>query len=532
MNSSELQQMEGLLRLDTQAEFRIERLLGRGGMAVVYLATEIHLDRKVAIKVLPPELTFGQGVERFKREAKTAAALDHPHIIPIYRVASGNKIFWYAMKYLEGRSLEDLLKERRRLSLDETIAILDQVAKALDHAHKHHVIHRDVKPANIMVDAENRVVVTDFGIAKALTAGGLTASGSVVGTPYYMSPEQGMGGDLSGASDQYSVGVMAYRMLSGRVLFDGDSPIEILHKHCMEPPPSLETVGAGLPPHVYGAVHRALAKKPAQRFRSVGAFVEALRRPAADATLPGLSATRTSIRATGKGRRRVLVAAIGATAGVAVLVAVWLGRHQGGSPSVAAGSAPAAESATMPSSSPAPVPPQPPPTAKADARPAPALGQVTVTGLPAGGRIAVDGAPQARATFSARAGRHEIRMEARGFEPQTAVVTVAAGERITLPFTRRLLAQPVTSPAPLAATPVQPRGAGLNGRGVLTLFINPDADVFIDEVYLGLAHTVSDTLPPGPHLVRLEREGFRTVDTTVSVGTDQVVHVEFRLKKP
>src|ERR1051325_6542367 len=139
IDSSELAQMETLLRADTQAEFKIERLLGRGGMAAVYLATEIHLDRKVAIKVLPPELTFGQGVERFKREAKTAAALDHPHIIPIYRVASGTKIFWYAMKYLEGRSLEDLLKERQRFPLGETIAILDQVAKALDHAHKHHV---------------------------------------------------------------------------------------------------------------------------------------------------------------------------------------------------------------------------------------------------------------------------------------------------------------------------------------------------------------------------------------------------------
>src|SRR6266705_3568653 len=263
INSSELQQMEGLLRADTAEEFTIERLLGRGGMAVVYLAKETHLDRKVAIKVLPHELTFGQGVERFKREAKTAAALDHPHIIPIYRVASGHKIFWYAMKYLEGRSLEEVLKERRRLPLDETIAILDQVAKALDHAHRRHVIHRDVKPANIMLDAENRVVVTDFGIAKALTAGGLTASGSVVGTPYYMSPEQGMGGKVSGASDQYSVAVMAYRMLSGQVLFDGDSPIEILHKHCMAPAPSLETVQAGLPGHA-GRCHARGTAPPAE----------------------------------------------------------------------------------------------------------------------------------------------------------------------------------------------------------------------------------------------------------------------------
>ena len=484
MDSSELRQMESLLRSDTQAEFTIERLLGRGGMAVVYLATEIHLDRKVAIKVLPPELTYGQGVERFKREAKTAAALDHPHIIPIYRVASGTKIFWYAMKYLEGRSLEDLIKERGRLSLDETIKILDQVAKALDYAHKHRVIHRDVKPANIMLNADNHVVVTDFGIAKALTAGGLTASGSVIGTPYYMSPEQGMGKEVSGASDQYSVGVMAYRMLSGRVLFDGDSPIEILHKHCMDPPPSLETVAVGLPPHVYDVVQRALAKKAEQRFGSVTAFVEALRRPAAAAaaTAPSLRAVRPP-----RPRKRALAVTLGATAGVAILVVVWLGRRQAGSGDGVENPAPAvADSITAPAPSPTPAP-------------------VAATLPPA--------------------------------RPPQIVKPVK--ERVTVPQTRRpaLPPQPAASqplpvpPARPATAPSQPSGAGLHGRGVLALLINPDADVFIDEVYMGLAHTRSDTLAPGPHLIRLERDGFRSVDTTVTVGADQVLHVEFRLKK-
>ncbi len=181
MDAAAFRHMEQLLREDTEGEFDIERPLGKGGMAVVYLATEVHLARKVAIKVLPPELTFGHGVERFKREAKTAAALDHPNIIPIYRIASGGKIFWYAMKYLEGRSLDEMLKERHRFSLGETIRILGQVADALEYAHEHHVIHRDVKPANVMLDKRQRVVVTDFGIAKALTEGTLTASGSIVG---------------------------------------------------------------------------------------------------------------------------------------------------------------------------------------------------------------------------------------------------------------------------------------------------------------------------------------------------------------
>jgi serine/threonine-protein kinase len=260
-------------------------MLGRGGMAVVYLATETHLKRKVAIKVLPPELTFGHGVDRFKREAQTAAALDHPHIIPVYRIASGKKLFWYAMKFLEGRSLEDLIKEKKRLTLDETIHILVQVAEALDYAHEHSVIHRDVKPANVMLDSHNRVIVTDFGIAKALTEQTLTASGSVVGTPYYMSPEQGVGRGVSARSDQYSLAVMAYRMLSGQVPFEGDSAIDILHKHVMEPPPMLYEVAPYVPLHVCRAIHQGLEKKQEDRFPTCAALVEAMRGQASvDAT--------------------------------------------------------------------------------------------------------------------------------------------------------------------------------------------------------------------------------------------------------
>src|SRR5688572_14338465 len=250
MDQSSFMHMERLLRDDTKGVYEVKHMLGRGGMAVVYLATETGLSRKVALKVLPPELTFGHGVERFKREARTAAALDHPHIIPIYRIGDSGKIFWYAMKFLEGKSLEDLLREKGSMSLDETVEILEQVADALDYAHEHKVIHRDIKPANVMLDNRNRVIVTDFGIAKALSEGTLTASGSVIGTPFFMSPEQGMGKPVAGASDQYSVAVMAYRMLSGHVPFDGDSAIDILHKHCMMPPPPLDVIANGLPSHV------------------------------------------------------------------------------------------------------------------------------------------------------------------------------------------------------------------------------------------------------------------------------------------
>jgi serine/threonine protein kinase len=295
MTPEAFDKIEQLLRQETEGQYTILRMLGKGGMAVVYLAREVHLARNVAIKVLPPELTFGHGVERFKREAKMAAALDHPNIIPVYRVSTEGTLFWYAMKYLEGQSLEQLLKERGKLPLDLTIKILRQVADALDYAHERKVVHRDMKPANVMLDSRNRVIVTDFGIAKALSEGTLTASGSVIGTPYFMSPEQGMGKAVSGASDQYSVAVMAYRMVSGHVPFEGDSAIDVLHKHCMVQPPPLENAAPGLPRHVYLAVHRALDKKAENRFPTVGDFVHALGRASAALSTGGTGASDATL---------------------------------------------------------------------------------------------------------------------------------------------------------------------------------------------------------------------------------------------
>jgi len=266
-----------LLREETAGEYEIERELARGGMGVVYLATETQLRRRVAIKVLPPALTFGEGaIERFRREARTAAGLDHANIIPIYRVSAGGELLWYSMKLLEGKSLDTLLKERQRLEFEETVAILDQVADALDYAHQHGVIHRDVKPGNIVLDERSRVTVTDFGIAKEIQETSASASGHLLGTPYYMSPEQYRGGEISGAADQYSLGVVAYQCLGGRVPFDASTAYELLNKHVSEPPPPLAEARPDLPPHAYAAIDRALAKQPAERFATVSDFVSAL----------------------------------------------------------------------------------------------------------------------------------------------------------------------------------------------------------------------------------------------------------------
>jgi len=279
-------ELELLLRADTAGEYEILRQIGRGAMGVVYLAREIQLARDVAMKVLPPHLTYGPGaIGRFRREARTAAALEHPSIIPIYRIAPGGRLFWYTMKYLEGRSLADVLSEQKGLPLEATITILERVGHALDYAHQRHVIHRDVKPANVMLEPQGHIVVTDFGIAKEAATGTMPGSGAILGTPFYMSPEQCKGEDLTGASDQYSVGVMAYQMLAGRVPFDSKSVVDILHKHVTESPPPLARVSPGLPAQVYPAVERAMAKDPSERFASVTAFVRALVGPASDATV-------------------------------------------------------------------------------------------------------------------------------------------------------------------------------------------------------------------------------------------------------
>jgi Protein kinase domain len=267
------------LQSELGTEYILEKEIGRGGMAIVYGGRDAHLGRKVAVKVLPPELMYGGGsmVERFKREAQTAAKLDHPNIIPVFRVSPGGKLCWYVMKYLEGESLDHILEREGQLAVDRACDILSQTAAALDYAHQNQVVHRDVKPANIVIDKKGWVTVTDFGIAKALDANTLTASGSIIGTPYYMSPEQCKGKKVGPAADQYSLAVMAYQMLGGHVPFTGDSAVEIVHKHVADPVPPLGVLRPQLPPKVVEVVERALAKTAEDRFASVSDFATALK---------------------------------------------------------------------------------------------------------------------------------------------------------------------------------------------------------------------------------------------------------------
>jgi serine/threonine protein kinase len=269
------------LRRATLGEYEILRELGHGGMATVFLAHDLALDRKVAIKVLSPALLLmGEGmVERFKREARTAAALSHPHIIPIYAVRESDQVLYFVMKHVQGRPLDVVVKDIGPLPIAMTQAILAQVGDALSYAHRHGVIHRDIKSANIMLDEEGWAVVTDFGIAKVLLAQGLTMTGVTVGTPTYMSPEQCATEEVTGASDQYSLGVVAYEMLTGTLPFQDESIMSVMYAHFNRPPRPVTDLRPDCPPNLAAAVMRMLEKDPARRWPSMDDVVAVCGRP-------------------------------------------------------------------------------------------------------------------------------------------------------------------------------------------------------------------------------------------------------------
>jgi tRNA A-37 threonylcarbamoyl transferase component Bud32 len=245
-------------------------------MAAVYLARDLVLEREVAIKVLPPEMSRDpQLIRRFQQEAKTAAKLDHPNIIPIYRVESEAGLVYIVMKYVSGQSLEELAS-RGPLPIHQVRHILREAALALGHAHRRRVVHRDVKPANIMVDEDGRVILTDFGISKAVrTSTELTGSGAILGTPHYMAPEQARGHEVDGRTDQYALAIVGHRVLTGRAPFDGDAQA-ILYQQVFESAPSLIDRRPDTPADIRRALERAMAKDAKSRFATMEDFAAAI----------------------------------------------------------------------------------------------------------------------------------------------------------------------------------------------------------------------------------------------------------------
>jgi predicted Ser/Thr protein kinase len=263
----------------TLGNYQIVEELGRGGMAVVYRAYQPSLNRDVAIKVLPPQLSFDQEfVERFQREAKAAAKLRHPNIVVIHDVGHEDGTYYIVMEYLEGRTLKQLIQGEGRLPPERAAHIVEQVAAALDYAHQHGFIHRDVKPSNIFVGPDDHVTLTDFGIAKAASeAEQLTRTGMLVGTPEYMSPEQAAGSRVDYRTDLYALGVVLYQMLAGRVPYRGTTPHATLHAVIYEPPPPPRQINPSLPPALETVILRAVAKQPEQRFQRGADLASTLR---------------------------------------------------------------------------------------------------------------------------------------------------------------------------------------------------------------------------------------------------------------
>ncbi len=278
--------------------YRIVRELGRGGMATVYLASELKHDRQVAIKVLRPELAAVLGTERFLAEIKITAALDHPHILTLIDSGSAAGFLYYVLPLVRGESLGDKLHREKQLALDEALTITKQIAGALDHAHRQGVIHRDIKPDNILLQ-DGEALLTDFGIALAIQeAGGtrLTETGMAIGTQLYMSPEQSMAErTLDGRTDQYALACVLYEMLAGEPPYTGPTAQAIIAKRMTQPVPSVRTLRETVPESVDRALLSALAKSPADRFATVGAFAGALTDPArfpVPARVPGPNARR------------------------------------------------------------------------------------------------------------------------------------------------------------------------------------------------------------------------------------------------
>jgi serine/threonine protein kinase len=404
-----------------EGRYEILRLLGRGGMAAVFLARDLILDREVAIKVLPPDMMGdGQLMARFQQEGKTAAKLDHPNIIPIHRVESEGGLAYIVMKYVSGQSLEEKLSQRKgRLPIPQVRQLLRQAALALGHAHRRHVVHRDVKPANIMLDEDGRAILTDFGISKAVQGTTqITSTGTIIGTPHYMSPEQAKGRNVDGRTDQYALAIVGYRALTGKLPFEGDAQ-SILYQQVHEPPPSVLERRPDTPPDLRVAIERALAKDPKARFSNMeefAAWVGGERASSLD------SATITAVRTPAKTREQPapdnhgagVYVALGTVAVILTLAVIGIPKLQ-----TPADPPPAAASAPRIQRSPA--------TSRSATRSA--SGSLQIRSNPRA-VLYLDGVkvgltPVTKSKMAA--GTHRVRLEQKGYRPVTETLIVKAG---------------------------------------------------------------------------------------------------------
>jgi hypothetical protein len=463
------------LRAAVDGRYHILDMLGRGGMGAVFLAQDLKLDRPVAIKVLLPDVADEPGfVGRFEREARIAARLDHANIIPIYAVERVGDFHYFVMKYVPGKSLDEMLTGQP-LPTPQAREILWQAASGLGHAHERGVVHRDVKPSNIMVaEGDGRIIITDFGISKALQSETqYTSTGQMLGTPCYLSPEQAQGGTVDARSDQYSLAVLGYQMFVGRLPLSADSTYALLYKHIYETPVPAQVARRDVPVEISRALQRALSKTPAERFPSMAEFAAAVwpERAARDGVVAGDVRGPTGVR---RVPRRWIWAGVSGLALLAIgaLALVMLrGRPE---PS-------------------APVPSRATPTETAAA-------------------ARVDSSFQAGPSTAPDTARPRPDSSAAPLVPPAkpkAKPTPRKPERVAGPTAR-----PPEATAPSATTPPAAPSVGF-----LTINAVPYGTVVIDGVEVGDTPIVRYELPPGQHTVRIVRQGFRTESDTVTITT-------------
>ncbi|WP_019120579.1 Stk1 family PASTA domain-containing Ser/Thr kinase [Brevibacillus massiliensis] len=249
--------------------YQLERRVGGGGMAVVYKAKDLVLNRPVAVKVLRPQFSVDEDfVQRFRREAQAVASLSHPNVVGVYDVGQEDDTHYMVMEYIEGSTLKEVINAHGALPVKEAVRIASKICDALDHAHQNHIIHRDIKPHNILIGKNGQVKVTDFGIARAVTSATITHTGAVLGSVHYFSPEQARGGVTAEKSDIYSLGIVLYEMVTGQLPFSGDSPISVALKHLQEPLPEPREINPEIPQSVENVILRALMKDPFMRYAS------------------------------------------------------------------------------------------------------------------------------------------------------------------------------------------------------------------------------------------------------------------------
>ncbi|HEV2750652.1 MAG TPA: protein kinase [Gemmatimonadales bacterium] len=453
-----------LVREQLKDEYEILEELGRGGMAIVFKARERQLERDVAIKVLPFSLAFDKEfVERFQREARTSAKLEHPSIIPIYRVGKSGRVIYFVMKFLRGKPLSSVLAARGTLPPGEIRQVLVQVTRALAYAHKSGIVHRDIKPDNIMFDEHGLAVVTDFGIAKAASGGKLTGTGMSIGTPHYMSPEQARAQPLDGRSDIYSLGVVAYQCLTGRVPFDGEDSFSIGYKHIMEeiPTPPLETYDQRT---LFEVIKKMMAKSPDDRFQNAEDLVQSLEAggglvavglaTAPTKAIPSLAGARLASAATTPLPRVPDVHKRSVAAGIALwVVVVGIGLGAPGLYAYKKGLLFFARAATADSTKASSVDTvaqrlladtgSPSDTATAVITPHPDTaharpvapgtpGRLTLQGLPKGARVTLNGLPFRGPQGDVPPGTYRLAVRATGFAPFDRQVVITPGAASTI----------------------------------------------------------------------------------------------------